>query len=145
MSETHFLSASDDLQIVEAIRIAEQNTSGEIRIHFSKSIKTDVLNDAKMIFEKLKMHQTKARNGVLIFMVLSEKQFCIIGDEGIHNIAHDEFWQSARDLMQTEFKNGDILNGILKGIKKVSEILKKDFPYLSNDSNELSNDISKDE
>lgn len=142
---SHFLSQAEDLLIVEAVQLAEKGTSGEIRVHFAKKIKKDVLTDAKNTFEELKMHQTKVRNGVLIYMVLQEKQFSIIGDIGIDQKTGDSFWQSCRNAMQIEFSKGEIALGIIKGIEAVKEVLKKDFPYQNEDVNELSDEISKDE
>ncbi|MDP2175855.1 MAG: TPM domain-containing protein [Bacteroidota bacterium] len=142
---SHFLSPAEDLLIVEAVQLAEKGTSGEIRVHFAKKIKKDVLTDAKNTFEELKMHQTKVRNGVLIYMVLQEKQFSIIGDIGIDQKTGDSFWQSCRNAMQIEFSKGEIALGIIKGIEAVKEVLKKDFPYQNEDVNELSDEISKDE
>lgn len=142
---SHFLSQAEDLLIVQAIKSAEKGTSGEIRVHFAKKIKKDVLSDAKNVFENLKMHQTKSRNGVLIYMVIQEKQFCIIGDSGIDQKTGDNFWQSCKNAMQIEFSKGEIALGIIKGIEAVKEILKKDFPFQNDDTNELSDEISRDE
>jgi uncharacterized membrane protein len=142
---SHFLSKEDDSLISQAIQLAEKGTSGEIRVHFSKKIINDVMTDAKNVFEALKMHETKSRNGVLIYMVIQEKQFCIIGDKGIDQKTGDNFWQSCKDIMQIEFSKGEIALGIIKGIEAVQVVLKKDFPFLKEDVNELNNDISRDE
>lgn len=144
MSTPHFLSPEEDKQLVAAIQLAELNTSGEIRVHFSKKISKDVYSDATSVFKKLKMHKTELRNGVLIYIVLSQKSFCIIGDSGIHEVVKDEFWIDTKDIMQNAFKQGNIVEGLVMGIQKVGDALKSDFPYLQNDTNELSNEISKD-
>jgi uncharacterized membrane protein len=144
MSTAYFLSETDDNAIVNAIAEAEKGTSGEIRVHFAKKISTTIYEDAKKTFESLKMHQTDLKNGVLIYMVLSEKQFYILGDQGIHQCTGEKFWQSCKEIMQDEFVKGNISQGIIKGIEAVKDILKKEFPYTSDDKNELSNEISKD-
>ena len=72
-----------------AIRNAELGTSGEIRVHFSKKIVNDVLTDAQAVFKQLKMDATERHNGVLIYIVPSEKQFAIIGDLPSRNIFGD--------------------------------------------------------
>jgi uncharacterized membrane protein len=144
MSTAYFLSETDDNAIVNAIAEAEKGTSGEIRVHFAKKISTTIYEDAKKTFETLKMHQTDLKNGVLIYMVLSEKQFYILGDQGIHQCTGEKFWQSCKEIMQDEFVKGNISQGIIKGIEAVKDILKKEFPYTSDDKNELSNEISKD-
>jgi uncharacterized membrane protein len=142
---SHYLSEAEDQLIMRSIQEAELCTSGEIRVHFAKKIDKDVLTDAKTVFQNLKMHETQARNGVLIYMVLSQKQFSIIGDIGIDQKTGDNFWQSCRNAMQIEFSKGEIALGIIKGIEAVKEILKKDFPYHSEDKNELSDEVSRDE
>jgi uncharacterized membrane protein len=144
MSSVYFLSEKEDNAILNAIAEAEKGTSGEIRVHFAKKISNGIFNDAKKTFESLKMHQTELRNGVLIYMVLSEKQFYILGDQGIHQCTGEKFWQSCKEIMQDEFVKGNISQGIIKGIEAVKDILKKEFPYSSDDKNELSNEISKD-
>lgn len=144
MSKLHFLSPEEDKQLVAAIQLAELNTSGEIRVHFSKKIAKDVYSEATSIFKKLKMDKTERKNGVLIYIVLSQKSFCIIGDSGIHEVVKDVFWNETKDIMQNAFKQGSIVEGLVMGIQKVGEVLKNDFPYLQNDTNELSNEISKD-
>ncbi len=78
-----FLNKEEEASLVSAIQSAERNTSGEIRVHFSNKLDKDPLTDAKTVFEKLKMHLTDKRNGVLIFIAPAEKQFAIIGDQGI--------------------------------------------------------------
>lgn len=139
-----FFSRSEERLIVDAIRIAELNTSGEIRVHFSKRIVNDVMKDAQESFEKLKMHKTDRRNGVLIYIVPREKQFAIIGDEGFHKIAGDDFWKSVKDRMQHLFLEGRFAEGMTSGIHEVGVILKQHFPREENDKNELKDEISYD-
>ncbi|MDI1234880.1 MAG: TPM domain-containing protein [bacterium] len=137
-----FFSKKEEKLIVDAIRAAELGTSGEIRVHFSKSIDNDVMTDAQAIFTKLKMHETERRNGVLIYIVPSKKQFAILGDTGFHQIAGDDFWNTVKTLMLGYFKEGLFAIGIVKGIEEVGRILKPHFPRESNDINELNDEIS---
>lgn len=137
-----FFSRSEEKLIVNAIREAELNTSGEIRVHFSKTIMNDALKDAQQSFEKLKMHETERRNGVLIYIVPSKRKFAIIGDEGFHKIAGDDFWKSVKDKMQYLFMEGRFVEGITAGIHEVGVILKQHFPREENDKNELKDEIS---
>ncbi len=137
-----FFSKKEEKLIVAAIRIAELGTSGEIRVHFSKKIASDVIADAQATFKHLKMDATERHNGVLIYIVPSEKQFAIIGDSGFHQIAGDDFWQSVKNLMQGYFKEGQFVEGIVKGIEEVGRILKPHFPREDNDINELKDEIS---
>lgn len=142
MSSIGFISREEEEAVLDAIRRAEKNTSGEIRVHFSEKIKTDILSDARLVFEGLKMHITSRRNGVLIYIVPREKQFAIIGDEGIDKVTEDNFWESVKNLMQAQFREGRMMQGIVVGIEEVAKVLKDQFPYEDNDSNELDDSIS---
>ncbi len=137
-----FFSKEEEKLIVEAIQQAELGTSGEIRVHFSKKIEKEVMQDAQVTFAKLKMHHTERRNGVLIYIVPSKHQFAIIGDEGFHKIAGDDFWQTVKDKMQHFFKEGHFVAGVTSGIAEVGVILKQHFPREDNDINELKDEIS---
>ncbi len=137
-----FFSEEDESRIIEAIRAAEQNTSGEIRVHLEKKLKKDALTEARDTFVKLGMHQTEARNGVLIFIAPEHHQFAIVGDEGIHQQVGDDFWQAERDLLQHHFRQGAFAEGICEAIALIGEKLKAHFPYRGDDRNELSDEIS---
>mgnify|MGYP006272754749 FL=1 len=137
-----FFNKEDEERIIAAIRAAEQNTSGEIRVHLEKDANGDVVKEARRTFAHLKMHKTKARNGVLIFLVLERKEFAIIGDKGINDVVGENFWQAERDIMQAHFRQGDFAGGICKAIEQVGEKLKAHFPYQSDDENELPDETS---
>lgn len=138
-----FLTPSEEQEVIEAIRIAELNTSGEIRVHIEKTSKGDATNRALEVFYMLKMDNTKLQNAVLIYVAVEEKNFVIYGDQGINNVVSKNFWDSTKDLIQSHFKKGDFKKGLTEGIIKSGEQLKKYFPYDTLDTNELSNDISK--
>lgn len=142
MNSKSFFNNQQQQQIIAAIAHAEQNTSGEIRLHLVDSCKADPKEEAIAVFETLGMTATDLRNGVLIFLAVKDKKFAIIGDKGINDVVPENFWDSIRDTMITEFKKGDYLNGLTEGIKAVGDKLKLHFPFASDDTNELSNDIS---
>ncbi len=138
-----FLSATEEQEIIEAIRTAELNTSGEIRVHIEKTSNDSIENRALEVFYTLKMDNTKAQNGVLIYVAVEDKNFAIYGDKGINDVVADNFWDSTKDTMQSHFKNGHFKQGLVDGILMAGEELKKHFPYQDDDTNELSNEISK--
>jgi uncharacterized membrane protein len=138
-----FLSAKDEEEIIEAIRTAEQNTSGEIRIHIEESSKNAVQDRALELFHYLKMDNTKLQNGVLIYVAIADKSFAICGDKGINDVVATNFWDSTKDIMQTQFKLGYFKQGLIDGILKAGEQLEKYFPWQEGDIDELSNKISK--
>jgi uncharacterized membrane protein len=128
--------------IVNAIKQAELNTSGEIRVHVESKSKESVLDRAADVFAMLKMHLTEQRNGVLFYLATSDKQFAILGDAGINEKAPNDFWETIKDMMQQHFKNGELALGLAKGIEMAGEKLKEFFPYQSDDVNELPDEIS---
>jgi uncharacterized membrane protein len=137
------LSAGDEEEIVEAIRHAEKTTSGEIRIHIERTVPEDAIERAAEVFRFLKMDKTQERNGVLIYVAVESRVFVIYGDQGINEVVPDNFWDSTRDIMLQHFKKGDYKKGIIEGIHKSGEQLRKFFPWKHDDENELPDDISK--
>lgn len=138
-----FLTHSEEQEIIETIRLAELETSGEIRVHIEQKCNNDVFEHAKEVFHFLKMDNTKLQNGVLIYVALDNKQFVIFGDKGIHDIVGNTFWNSTRDAISNEFKKGNYKQGIIEGVKQAGVVLAKHFPWLHGDQNELDNSISK--
>ena len=137
-----FFSPEDEEKIIQAIKAAELNTSGEIRVHLHKKIYRGLMRDAKRAFKSMGMHKTEARNGVLIFIVPSAKKFAILGDEGIDDKVPANFWESTKDKMQGHFRNGDFVSGLCEGITEIGQQLKTFFPYQQDDINELPDEIS---
>ena len=128
--------------VVQAIKEAELNTSGEIRVHIENKCKENVLDRTAFIFKKLDMHNTRLRNGVLIYLAFESRVFAIIGDAGIHSMVSENYWDEIKEQMQNHFKNGDYISGLSKGILLIGEKLKAHFPHLSDDTNELPDEIS---
>ena len=137
-----FLSAEQEAEVVKAIKTAEKQTSGEIRVHLENS-EAEVALRTKEVFHLLKMDTTKARNGVIIYVAVNQKQFYVYGDQGIHTKVGDSFWQSTRDIILHSFKNGDFAQGLSNGVLEVGKVLKEYFPWTEDDTNELSDEISK--
>ena len=138
-----FLTAKEEEEIVEAIRIAECNTSGEIRVHIERKCDIDVYERALEVFHILKMDNTKEQNGVLIYVAVDIKSFVIFGDQGINNIVGADFWNSTRDKIVSQFKLKNFKQGIIDGIGEAGNALSKHFPWKHNDRDELDNTISK--
>ncbi|MFM1808488.1 MAG: hypothetical protein RLZZ242_1213 [Bacteroidota bacterium] len=144
MASETFFTQEQEAQIVAAIKAAEKNTSGEIRVHIEPStLGVAALDRAVTVFQELEMHQTKSRNGVLIYLAFEDHSFSIFGDKGINEVVGKNFWDSTRDLMQTAFKNGAFAQGLVEGITEAGKVLKQYFPYQQDDQNELDDQISK--
>lgn len=142
MKVSEFLTGSDEQLIVEAIKSAELNTSGEIRLHVENRCKKDVLDKAVEVFYQLGMEKTELRNGVLFFVAVADRKFAIIGDQGIDDKVPDDFWDQIKSNLSAAFKQDRYAEGLADAIKEAGVQLKKHFPYQSDDVNELSDDIS---
>jgi uncharacterized membrane protein len=138
-----FLTSEEEQEIVEAIGKAENNTSGEIRVHIEKETSVAAIDRAMEVFRHLNMENTQGRNGVIIYVAVKSKQFAIYGDKGINEKVGADFWNSTKDVMASHFQNGNFKQGLIDGILKAGEQLKSHFPYQDDDINELSNEISK--
>jgi uncharacterized membrane protein len=145
MSVYKYFTEENKLHITNAIRVAETNTSGEIRVHIEKHCKGDVLDRATYIFEKLEIHKTQLRNGVLFYLAVEDRKFAILGDAGINRKVPVDFWEEAKNLVIHKLKEGLYADGLADGILKAGEQLKEHFPHQDDDVNELSDDISFDE
>ena len=136
------LSKEEEARLIQAIELAEKQTSGEIRVHIERESTEEAVVACEAIFHKLNMQQTKQRNGILFYLAYKSRSFAVWGDEGIHERVKDEFWKSITDCAVGYFKNGDYITGLEKAIELCGEQLKQHFPLPDNDKNELPNQIS---
>jgi uncharacterized membrane protein len=142
MNAKNFFTQDQKLAITKAITQSELQTSGEIRLHIDSNCEVNVLDSATLIFRKLKMHKTELRNGVLFYLAVTDKKFAIIGDKGINEKVPENFWDNIKELMLDHFKKQQFTEGLCKGIEMAGEKLKTHFPLQSNDTNEITNEIS---
>lgn len=143
MSNHVLLTPEEEQEIVAAICVAEKNTSGEIRVHIEKTTSVLPFDRAKEVFHLLKMDETELKNGVLIYLAYQDKKFVICGDKGINDLVAPDFWETTKECMQSQFKQGNYKQGLIEGILKAGEQLQHYFPWQEGDINELSNEISK--
>lgn len=138
------LSPADKKTIKKALDKAEQSTSAEIRVHVDRHCKLDPMNRAVQIFQWLKMHKTKLRNGVLIYIAVEDKKMAIIGDIGINQHLTSSFWESTKTTMISHFQQDSLTKGILVGIEKVAEAVQPFFAASSVYVNELPNEVTEE-
>ena len=141
-SARDFFNQEQQKAITKAIADAELKTSGEIRVHIENTLKGDVLDRAAYLFKQLGMSRTEHRNGVLIYLAVRSRQFAILGDKGIHKAVPENFWDSIKHQMLSDFRENNFTGGLITAITAAGEQLKKHFPHHSNDKNELPDDIS---
>ena len=139
-----FLTQDEEQEIVDAILVAEKNTSGEIRVHIEASSKNmDHFSRAQQLFHFLKMDNTKDENGVLLYVAVEDKKFVIYGDRGIDKVVPKGFWENTKNTIAEHFKKGAFKQGIVEGVLKAGKELEEHFPWHHGDTNELSNEVSK--
>lgn len=138
------LTPEEEQEVIAAIRLAEKETSGEIRVHIEPSSgELTPLKRASEVFHYLKMDNTAQRNGVLIYVAAKDKTFAIYGDKGINEVVPKDFWESTKDKIQYHFRHQNFKLGLTQGIQKAGEELRTHFPWQGDDVNELPDQISK--
>lgn len=138
-----FLSASEREHVINAIKEAERQTSGEVRVYIESRCRfVDPLDRAAELFWSLKMDQTEQRNGVLIYVAVKDHQMAVLGDEGIHKKVGDAFWNEEVKKMREHFKQQHYMDALVLVIRDIGVALHQHFPfYQEKDKNELPDDI----
>ncbi len=138
-----FFSEAEQKQITDAIKNAELQTSGEIKVHVEEHCPyNDPLQRAAEVFRFLSLEHTGQRNGVLFYVSVTDRKFAILGDTGIDKVAGDSFWQESKALLYRHLHIGDTVNGLCLAIEKAGDALKTHFPYDKGDINEIPDEIS---
>ncbi len=141
--EKDFFSAEEKQQVVEAIRKAEQRTSGEVRVFVENRCRyVDAIERAVEVFYQLKMNETEERNGTIVYVAVKDKQAAVFGDEGIHQKLGQKYWEEEVNKMMVCFKQANLADGIIQCVSDIGEALYQNFPYdHKTDKNELPDDI----
>ncbi len=142
----HFFTDDDFLRVSNKINEMEKSTSGEIRLAIKekkswRDRKKDIRKLAEEEFFKLNMHNTRGNTGILLYLLLEERQFYILADKGINEKVAQNTWDKIRDEIQMKFQNGNFCEGLLLGIERMGNILSEYFPVKADDKNELSNKV----
>jgi uncharacterized membrane protein len=138
-----FFSPAEKARVIEAIRLAEQRTSGEIRIFIESRCRfVDPLDRAAELFWALQMDRTQDHNAVLIYVAMKDHQVAIYADRGIHEKVGEIFWRKEVIAMTTHFRENHYADALLEVINDVGEALYIHFPFnRDTDKNELPDDI----
>lgn len=145
MKALTFFTRDQQALIRNAIISAEENTSGEVRVHIETDMEGDVLDRAAWIFRKIGMHKTAERNGVLFYLTLKNQEFAVIADAGINTRVTEGFWDEIKELLAKNFSENKFTEGLIEGILMTGTKLKEYFPRQKDDINELPNDITFDD
>jgi uncharacterized membrane protein len=142
MRTREFLSKVEHDRIVAAIREAEANTSGEIRVFIQRGkLNAGPLVAAQKKFHQLRMHTTRERNAVLIFVAPRVHKFAVVGDKAIHGKCGEEFWQRIVDGMRVHFQNEKFSHALIEAIREIGSVLAAHFPKTQANANELPDQI----
>lgn len=137
-----FLTDYQMASLVEAIQTAENHSTGEIRVHIDSTTEGHNAEIAFEVFKRLCKDQTAEKNAVLFHVNFEQQYLTIIGDEGIHNKVHQNFWDKMHDEITTSFSKGKYFDGLKKAILETGIELKNHFPISGENPNELPNEIT---
>jgi uncharacterized membrane protein len=143
LSRKPLFNETQQQQVVTAIQAAEQRTSGEIRVYVESRCRyVNPLHRAAEIFAGLNMEKTAARNAVLVYVALKDRQLALFGDQGINEKVGTAFWnQQVRNIIG-HFNKADYAGGIARVVTEIGAALQTHFPYdKGTDRNELPDDI----
>jgi uncharacterized membrane protein len=138
-----FLTEAEKQRVVSAIKEAERQTSGEIRLFIESHCRfVQSLDRAEELFFQLKMTETAERNATLIYVAIRDHQAAIYGDKGIHEKVGTAYWQEEIGKMFDHFRKNELAEGLIHVITDIGEALRQHFPYNSStDKNELPDEI----
>ena len=137
------LLSDDDLAaITRAVAEAEGHTSAEVRVHLDHSCEGDALQQAIKVFERLGMHSTAARNGVLVYISVADRKLAVIGDKGIHERVGEAYWQGLVTAVRERMSQQQPRDGLVFALAEVGRELGRHFPRRPDDRNELPNQVS---
>ena len=136
-------SKEEESSIIQAIQAAERMTSGEIRLYVEDFCLPDhPLERAAELFTLFGMHNTRERNGVLLYLAWKSRHFAIWGDAGIHEKVGFDFWEDEKQLLRAYLHRDEACAGICAVVRQIGEQMQQYFPASETDNdNELSDEI----
>jgi len=136
--------ASDMAAIEQAIARSEAQHGGEIRFAAEPALDTAALfsgqtprERALEVFSLLRLWDTDERNGVLIYLLLADRDIEIVADRGLSAKVTAAEWEAICRAMEAGLKRGRYGEAVVSGIEQVSRLLARHFPRSSGDRNEL--------
>ena len=137
-----FLSDADLDVVAAAIASAEAATSAEIRVHLDARCPGDPMARAVEVFERLGMHRTAQRHGVLIYVSIEDHKLAVLGDRGIHERVGQAYWERLVEAALAHFRQARPQDGLAHAVSEVGAVLRRHFPRGPDDINELSDQVS---
>lgn len=133
-------------RIEQAIRDSERTHGGEIRFAVEAALDPAELwrgmsarERAIAVFSELRVWDTEQNNGVLLYLLLADRDVEIVADRGFNGKVSAGEWEGVCRLMEGELREGRAVEAVIAGIESVSSILARHYPPAAADRNELSN------
>lgn len=146
MIQHRILNKQELQQLSGQISEIEKKTSAEIRVlvrhrkHWSERRLTP-RQVAEREFASLGMRKTKEGTGILIFILVSERKFELLADNGIIKVLPNEFWTSIAGKLSEHFSKQNFYHGLRVSLDEVGKILEEKLPPSGTNPDELPNDI----
>lgn len=137
-----FMSEADLDEVARAVTEAEAHTAAEIRVHLDARCAGDPMAQAVNVFDRLGMHRTAERHGVLIYVAVGDRKLAVIGDTGIHERVGEEYWRRLAASITSHFREERPRDGLTHAVRELGEALRRHFPRRPGDANELSDTVS---
>lgn len=144
------LFAADALQrIADAIAASEARHTGEVRFAVESALHPRAVlagmqarDRAHEVFSHLRVWDTRANNGVLLYLLLADHRIEIVADRGFDGLVSDEQWRGACLLVEEGLKAGEPETAVLRGVEALSALVEAHFPRGAGyvDENELPNE-----
>jgi uncharacterized membrane protein len=123
--------------IEKAVQESHQAHIGQVRFVVEGALHSSALFEgltarerAIDIFSQLRVWDTEYNNGVLIYLLLADRDVEIIADRGIHARVGVEEWEDVCKQMESDFHHSQYQSGAIRGIEQVTALLKKHYPAL---------------
>ena len=129
LTKHKLLGNLDTTRVEAAIAAAEAKTSGEICVSVEPDCGGDVEKLAWKAFERLGVHATRQRNGVLIFVCPARHRVVVLGDEGIHQMVGQTFWDAVATRLALRFAKDEYEAGLEQAIAEIGEAQAAHFPF----------------
>lgn len=136
------------LESIEAtVASAEARTRGEIRFAVETALEPGDLwagitprERAMQVFAQLQVWNTELRNGVLIYVLLADRDVEILADRGAAGCIAQADWEGVCRIMESHYRAGRFAEGSIAGVEAVGALLERHFPaHPVRNSDELPN------
>lgn len=115
--------------IVQAIREAQRETTGEIRVQISRRwLEKDPFARARKLFSQFGMTRTSHRNAVLLYVNTRTRRFALVGDQGIHEAVGQRYWDELAQALGRDLQSTQIERAIAIAVLTLGATLKRFFP-----------------